>query len=248
MQTDKRFDAVREHGWHSGLANLWLKESQVVWGNGRWWRQGLLWIALLDGFYLIMLLTLTLNTSATQDLSALATSVIFYVSFLSLFINAGVIVLLQGAIIQEKQRGTAAWILSKPVSRSSFILAKCAALPEMLLTMVLVPGLIALGELFLILHTFPSLDVAFLLLAWLMCGLYFYFCLTLLLGTLFQSRTPVIGIGLLLIMILSQLAQQVTQALMSHNLLIPIFTLVALIVFAFLFLGIAIKRFEYQEL
>jgi ABC-type transport system involved in multi-copper enzyme maturation permease subunit len=41
-----------------------------------------------------------------------------------LFGPIGVAVLAQGAIVGEKQSGTAAWVLSKPVSRSAFILAK----------------------------------------------------------------------------------------------------------------------------
>ena len=39
-------------------------------------------------------------------------------------IGIGVIVTVQGAIVGEKELGTAAWVISKPVSRASFIVAK----------------------------------------------------------------------------------------------------------------------------
>ncbi len=248
MPTDVLFDLVKECGWTSGLANLWRKESQVCWGKGRWLRQMALWIGLLDGFYLLMLITLNLTAAKLAGMSTFDAGILFYMSFISLFINVGAIILTQGAIINEKQFGTAAWILSKPVARSTFILAKCAGVFEMLLTMVLVPGTLALLELSLILQHAPALSTSLLLIGWLVGGLLFFFCLTLLLGTIFKTRTSVLGISLLLVLIFSQLSQQIDAALVSNNIIIPLLAVLVPIGCAGIFLLAAIKRFEYEEL
>ena len=108
MPTDVLFDLVKERGWTSGFANLWRKESQLCWGKGRWLRQMALWIGLLDGFYLLMLITLNVTAAKLAGMSTFDAGILFYMSFISLFINVGAIILTQGAIIHEKQFGTAA--------------------------------------------------------------------------------------------------------------------------------------------
>lgn len=50
----------------------------------------------------------------------------------------------QGAVANEVEDGTAAWVVAKPVGRSAFILSKfCAAGPAVLIGAVLVPGIVA---------------------------------------------------------------------------------------------------------
>lgn len=109
----------------------------------------------------------------------------------------GAIILMQGAVITEKQLGTAAWILSKPVSRAAFVLAKLVAYGlGLLLAAIVVPGLIA----YLVL----SLESGTLLAAAPFAGglgiialhASFYLALTLMLGTFFNSRGPVLALPL----------------------------------------------------
>lgn len=100
----------------------------------------------------------------------------------------------QGAIIGEKQLGTAAWVLSKPASRRAFVLAKLAVHFRWLLTVVLVfPGLV-FYVLSIIISTAPQPPLLFLggfgILA---LGLFFYLSLSLFLGTVFESRGPLAG-------------------------------------------------------
>ena len=67
----------------------------------------------------------------------------FYWAFpLAVFIGIpGVIILAQDEIIQEKQSGTAAWIISKPAARSAFILTKLLSnLIGALVFIVALPG------------------------------------------------------------------------------------------------------------
>jgi len=112
-------------------------------------------------------------------------------------LSIGAIVLLQDAIIEEKTSGTAAWILSKPTSRPAYVLAKL--LPNLLgmaVTMLLVPGLVG----YFIFRAFDAEAVT--LRGFLTSGgivainLLFYVTLTLLLGVVFKSRGPLLGITL----------------------------------------------------
>jgi ABC-2 type transport system permease protein len=108
-----------------------------------------------------------------------------------------VIIILQDAIVGEKQSGTAAWVLSKPVSRPAFIVSKI--IPNaigVLVTMVLIPGAVAYAQIALATGTaIPPLQfIAAQGILWL--NLIFYLTLTLMLGTLFNHRGPVIGLAL----------------------------------------------------
>ena len=238
---------VKAQGWRSGLTNLWRKEQQQWWGNWNWLKQSAVWLLLLNGFYTIMLLALTHSGKTAAGMSTESAGLVFTVSFLALFINVGTVIQAQGAILDEKLRGTVAWILSKPISRGAFVLAKCAPLPGMLLLIALVPGLVAVLQLSLALGQMLPLMTMLLLLGWLAASLLFFFGLTLLLGTLFNSRAPVIGIALLVVMLVSQLAQQLPPALVAQQFLLPILVELALIGSAALCLLGAILRFTREE-
>ena len=109
---------------------------------------------------------------------------------------------MQGTIVGEKQSGTAAWVLSKPVSRPAFLLAKLTAnTVGVALTIVLVQGLIAYlliylgsGTLLPPLGFLGGLGVQ-------LVHLFFYITLTLMLGAAFSKRGPVIAIPLLFLFV-----------------------------------------------
>jgi ABC-2 type transport system permease protein len=109
----------------------------------------------------------------------------------------GAIVLTQDAIISEKQSGVAEWLLSKPIARRSYILAKLAAntLP-MLVLMVGLPAAIAYGMLSLrageAFAVMPFVSAVGIMLV----HAFFYLTLTLMLGTIFNNRGPILGIAL----------------------------------------------------
>ena len=100
----------------------------------------------------------------------------------------------QGAIIGEKQLGTAAWVLSKPASRKAFVLAKLAVHFRWLLTVTLLFPAVVFYVLMTTISTLPPPPLAFLggfgILA---LGLLFYLSLSLLLGTVFESRGALAG-------------------------------------------------------
>jgi ABC-2 type transport system permease protein len=100
----------------------------------------------------------------------------------------------QGAIIGEKQLGTAAWVLSKPASRRAFVLAKLAVHFRWLLAVTLLFPAVVFYGLMTAVSTLPPPPLHFLGgLAILALGLLFYLALSLLLGTLFESRGPLAG-------------------------------------------------------
>ncbi|WP_119069752.1 ABC transporter permease subunit [Rubrobacter indicoceani] len=100
----------------------------------------------------------------------------------------------QGAIIGEKQLGTAAWVLSKPASRRAFVLAKLVVHFRWLLTVTLLFPALVFYVLSIIVSTAPQPPLYFLggfgILA---LGLLFYLSLSLFLGTVFESRGPLAG-------------------------------------------------------
>jgi ABC-2 type transport system permease protein len=124
------------------------------------------------------------------------------------------IIIAQDEVIHEKQSGTAAWVLSKPIARPAFILTKL--LSNVIGALVIIVGLtavVAYAEVFIL--TKEAIPVlAFLAgLGVLMIGLVFYLALTIMLGTLFEQRGPVLGIAVGVFlggMIFSQFLQQVS--------------------------------------
>jgi len=124
--------------------------------------------------------------------------VMLYCIFTGLFAAVGVVIIMQDAIVGEKQSGTAAWVLSKPATREAFVLTKWLGnMAGIVVMMVLVPGLIAYV---LISQLGQGSWMPFLpFLAGMGClavCLIFFQTFTLMLGTLLNNRGAVIGLGL----------------------------------------------------
>ena len=104
------------------------------------------------------------------------------------------ILLSMGAVATEKERGTAAFVLSKPVSRAAFLTAKIAAIALDLLLAVAAAGIAGYGYT-AYLFAAPPADgyVAMCLLLWL--SLVVYASLTFLGSTLTRSAAAGAGIG-----------------------------------------------------
>jgi len=186
---------VKESGWRRGLANLLRKENGEWWHTRRWWLQTLLWLLIVNGILAIGLWVVPVvdpeDTSDTMD------NLGIFIQLMAMFPMFAVIVFTQGAIIGEKQSGTAAWIMSAPVSRSAFILAKLTANAiGFFVIIILVQGLVAYVQLSL--SDGSSLPIApyLAMLALLSLYLLFYLALTLMLGTFFDTRGPVLGIAI----------------------------------------------------
>jgi ABC-type transport system involved in multi-copper enzyme maturation permease subunit len=107
------------------------------------------------------------------------------------------VILAQDLIIGEKQSGVTEWLLSKPVVRRSYLLAKLAAttLPVVVL-MVGLPAALAYGLLSLRLGAAFPLAPYLSAVGIMTVHTLFYLTLTLMLGTMFTNRSPLLGITL----------------------------------------------------
>jgi ABC-2 type transport system permease protein len=119
-----------------------------------------------------------------------------FLMWMSILTVLDVLFIIQGAIIGERQSGVAAWVLSGPVSRSAFILAKFIGNAiGLLLTTVVLQCLFAFAQVSM--REGALLPITAVLATTGLQALYllFYLALALMLGTLYCSRVPVMAIS-----------------------------------------------------
>lgn len=191
---------VRGQSWQRGLAPLMRREMRSWWGSRRWIVQTVLWAVvraggLAFGLYLLPRMAAADGMPIAES-EAVQTGVQMFFGLGMVGLALGAIVLLQDAIIEEKNSGVAEWVLSKPVSRTAYVVAKL--LPNlfgMFVTMLLLPALLgyalfrAYGVDFTVTQFLTSEAMVAL-------NLLFYVALTLMLGVLFKSRGPLLAIAL----------------------------------------------------
>lgn len=200
---------VKDRGWLNGFRTLWGKENHSWWGTMSWLVKIFIWMAVIDGLLAIVVFSTPKIDPVEADQATIQaetgevgkpldqTALMTYFLIAAMLPTFGVIILGQDAVIQERQTGTAAWVLSKPVSRSSFLLSKLFAHAlGVLATMVLVQGLVA----YFLYKSATAISLHFTgFLAGM--GLIYLFlisvlALILMLGTLFHSRGPLLGISM----------------------------------------------------
>jgi ABC-2 type transport system permease protein len=178
-------------GWTRGLRNVLNGELKSWFSTRRWWVQIIIWAASVNLIYFIVALT-TPKSRGSMD-----TTLMLFNIFMGLAGPIGVSILMQTAVVGEKRSGTAAWVLSKPVSRVAFIVAKLIANSAgIVVTLVLVQGLIAYLISTLMLGFSLSIPAFLSALGVHFVNILFYLTLTLMLGTIFESTGPVIGISI----------------------------------------------------
>lgn len=195
MSSSSSLQMVKESPWRSGFLNMLRKENGLWWGTRKWWVQSLIWFLILNG---IVILLLWIVPAVDKEDAPKASEVLgVFFGFFGAFSTFGVMILMQSAIVGEKTSGTAAWIMSNPISRNAFILAKLVANGVAILaTIVVLQGLIAYVQ-FSVHGDIVLRPIAFMSALGLQ-GLHmlFYLTLALMLGTFFNSRGPVIGISI----------------------------------------------------
>lgn len=207
MTANSQLQRINQSGSLRGFKNLFRKDSQSWWGTHRWWINALLWTVLLAGLTAIMLFgpNEELQEASAADIARVGgeTAYILTIAFTAFF-EFGVPILAIGAIIQtqdlildETQSGLAEWLLAKPVSRRAFISAKLAAnLIPVLVLMIGLPALLTYGLVSFRLGEYFSVTPYLGAVGMLALHTLFYLTLTLLLGTIFNSRGPILGITL----------------------------------------------------
>src|SRR5215213_2626433 len=142
---NQALQGVRESGWRRGFANLLRNENRMWWGTRKWLVHLLLWVFVLNG--LILLVGMTDGQELNNPVPLYDTLIQVFFGVGALATTIGIVTTAQGAIVREKQLGTAAWILSKPVSRGAFVLAKFVGYAVGFVSLALVvPSAIFYGE------------------------------------------------------------------------------------------------------
>jgi ABC-2 type transport system permease protein len=213
MASNAALHPTRNHRWFGGFGNIFSKENHQWWGTPRWLIQVAVWLVLINGFVLLITVIIPNLSKTKQALQTMSASEVaeiqaafvsqgltYFFIMSGMVAAAGVAIFAQDALIGEKRTGTAAWLLSKPVSRTAFLLAKLAAdAIGILVTIVIVQGVIGYfvlrvgtGVWFQIPHFLAAMGLVAMF-------LFFFLCLTYMLGTLSNSRGLVVGLPMLLI-------------------------------------------------
>lgn len=184
---------IENSGIFCGFRNKAREENGRWWDTRKWLVQTALWLALINGISMIALFQL--RGTATFSLSSF---IGLFTGLMGWMVAFGIIILTQSDLIEEKQMGTAEWVLSSPLSKESFILSKLFVNLAWLLTIVvLVQGVVFNLEI----GAFNVGTIAWTNLAGGLAlqslHLVFWLSLLLMLGTFFKSRNPVIGIPLI---------------------------------------------------
>ena len=201
MTTEKAetLEAMETDSQIPGFINIMRKE---IFGERRkrfWIVQIVFWLFFSNFIAAIILYVPTeawdATIGATTPMTQVEVSILVFFALQGLMAALFVPILMMGEIVDELESGTAAWILSKPVSRTSFILAKFIA-NAITFTIVVVgiPGLVGYmmfaptGRM-----TFIGYMTGLGLSALVMINFMF---LAIMLGAVFKSRNIVMGISI----------------------------------------------------
>ena len=263
------FQPVEEKGWKRGLGNLLQGEYSVWFKSSKWWKQLILWFSIIN---LMMIAMVYANGEAAKDGGTGPDVLFMYGIFGGMFVAFGVMIIMQRTIIGEKRSGTAAWVLSKPVTRSSFVVSRLFVNSiGILLIAVVVPGVIFYITLGMISDIGWLSPLGFL--AAIVMGVvhtFFWITLVVMMGTLSESSSRVIAIPMVLYFVLwmgsglipglayvspliltfspdpDQINSLATSLMTSE----PVFSwlpLISTVVLCIVFIVVAIRRFNQEE-
>lgn len=180
-----RFD--RQFWWRSFLNLLQLSLRQWLPSRLKFWLAILVWTTLTQ---MVCAFWFTTNTDPIPPVSQLFGGWLFVSTMRGVFT-------IQGIISEEKLTGTMAWILSKPVPRSAFYLAKLIAqMVVALVVSVLVTSVFAYANLGYTLNPTGFLQASL----YLTLATWFYQSLTTMLDVALSNKAAKIGIPVALIL------------------------------------------------
>lgn len=198
----QQLQRIESAGWRVGFGNLLRKENGEWWGTRSWLLHAVIWLAIINGI-VAMVLWVAPQAAAedpeapfTTPAEAVPEAVEIFFAMAGLATAIGIVIIMQGAIVDERESGTLEWILSKPVARPAVIISKVLANSlGALLIMILLQGAVAYAQFMLAGgQVDPPRFVGGL--ALLALHLLFYLVLTVLLGVVFSGRGGVIGLPL----------------------------------------------------
>jgi ABC-2 type transport system permease protein len=203
MVANTELQRVGLSGWRTGLGNLLRKENRAWWGSRRWLVQSLLWAVIVNGFAAFMLfgMPLVIEVVGGPEMDALSMGLAALFKLGPLALAAGAVILVQDAILGERQLGLTEWLLSKPVSRPAYVLSKLLAHGlGVLVILVGLQGALGYGLLSLAMGEPFPLPPYLVGMAGLAVHTLFYLALTLMLGVLAASRRVLLGVSMGLLM------------------------------------------------
>ncbi len=277
MASNNEFILTRDVDWLGGFGNLAAKKNRRWWRTRRWLVQSLVWLVIVNGLVAFVLWVSPIAAEQQGAADALPVGQEFALMALTVFLSTlgiapaiGVVIIGQDAMINEKNNGTAAWVLSKPASRVAFVLSKLSGNAlGILFSMILVQGIAAYLQIWLATGTtYPLLKFAGGL-GLVYLSLFFYLTLTIMLGALSNSRGLAVGLPLFILFgyqFLALLGPWIVQ-IMPWNLTTPLGTsptslamalvlgqplptivpLLATALWCLLFTAIALWRFNREE-
>ncbi len=204
MSANAELKRVEEWAWMRGFSSLYQKESRAWWSTRRWWINGLLWLAVAAGLVSVFVFLLPALSAAAGQTNIveeagglLVLGLKAFFSMASLAISIGVIILCQDLIIGEKQTGLTEVLLTRPVQRKAYVLAKLSAsLVAILPLLVALPGAAAYGLISMAVGSPLPLPPFLAGVGILALHSLFYLTLTLMLGVILGSRSAIPGIPL----------------------------------------------------
>ena len=101
MLANDVFQPVQERGWRHGLRNMLRVEFGKWFRTRMWWTQALIWILVVNG-----ILAGILWSGEGMDVSEAAS---LFSLFIGLFPSIAIIIIMQDAVVGERESGTAAW-------------------------------------------------------------------------------------------------------------------------------------------
>ncbi len=202
MAANSELQSVGIRDRWQGFNNLLRKENRMWWHTSRWWKQALIWLVLMNGLLLLAFKGGMKNPDGSaMPAEALAMmGLVGFVQMAGSFASIGVVLQAQETLLDEKRLGTAAWVLSKPVTRAAVILSKLAAYGMgILITTVLAQAAVAYGMMRAISGVMPPALPFAKALGMIYLALVFWLTLTVTLSAVSNSRGLVLGVPLLLV-------------------------------------------------
>jgi ABC-2 type transport system permease protein len=254
---------IDQHLWLNGFLNLARKEVHASFGSRLWAIHTLVWLLVINGLVgLVLLVSTRLDPASSGPVGPTNLGVQIFMTLAGIAVAMGIGIVGQSAIIGEIQTGTAAWVLTKPASRSAFVLARSAGVA----LQIVVFGLLAQAVVaFALISAFtgvpPTLGGFAAGVALLILHSVFYVALAVMLGTIFSTQAPIVGVVIGVIFAQGLLASFVAPlaSFLPYTLMlvatsiatgeplgtaIPIWTTLALTIAA---LVIAVRRFSRAD-
>jgi ABC-2 type transport system permease protein len=203
MASNSEFQPVGNQAWLQGYANLFHKENYLWWRTRRWWVQTLIWLVFSSGLLAMFIWVVpsgAMDSPGETPTPPEVKCLMFFVRISGLATAIGVTLLGQDTILNERQSGTMAWVLTKPVSRLAYILSKLFSHAfGILMTMVVFQGISVYLLTFLATGKALSLPLYAAMLGILFVNLLFFLTLSIMLSTISNGRGLAIGVPLIVI-------------------------------------------------